>query len=433
MPSLRRGRIRVFAVIFTLLLIAQGLLAWSMYNGSRSSLIAVQTDGSRRAAEHIAETVVSAGGTDAPAETLETLLRQVRDAQRLTAALIIGPDHAVIADAAGIPPGTPVNALATDPEMCDRAVAGETLHVSRSLEGESTTVHYFPLRGARPAALCIETFDPLPDLLGALRRPMLGVVALMILSALLLAALGAAARRTIEQAHQRVISVERLAAAGTLAASISHEVKNPMGIILSAARVLKKSPNLSDDDRALLRDIEEEVERADDQLNGLLDLTRDMPIKLETCDLAALARATVELMTPKAQGAGVALSCAADGPIPVSGDRRRLRQALVNLVLNALEACTAGGTVRVTASSDHALARITVVDDGTGVSDVVRGNLFTPFTTSKTDGTGLGLATTRRILERHGGRCELLSDGGKTTAIMELPLEQGAGNARPGG
>ncbi|HYE04406.1 MAG TPA: ATP-binding protein [Planctomycetota bacterium] len=247
------------------------------------------------------------------------------------------------------------------------------------------------------------------------------------LSALALAAVAVAGSAAIERSRRRLRRVERLATAGALAASIAHEIKNPMGIILSATQVLARSPTLPPADRSLLREIEEEVRRADDQLNAFLDLVRDMPLKRAQCDLGDMARSTIELLAAQARQAGVALTADLPSePLTILGDRRRLRQAVINLVLNAIEACAGRGarTVRVSVGGDELPedACLTIADDGPGIPRHLLRHACEPFWTTKPNGTGLGLSTAKRIVERHLGRLELESRPGLgTTVTMHLP------------
>lgn len=258
------------------------------------------------------------------------------------------------------------------------------------------------------------------------QRPTLAWTAATI-SSLALAAVAVAGSAAIERSRRRLRRVERLATAGALAASIAHEIKNPMGIILSATQVLARSPTLPAADRSLLREIEDEVRRADDQLNAFLDLVRDMPLKRAPCDLIELARSTIELLAPQARQAGVALAAELPAePVTILGDRRRLRQAVINLVLNAIEACAGRGgrtvRVRVAGGQTPEDASLVVADDGPGIPRHLLRHACEPFWTTKPNGTGLGLSTAQRIVERHLGRLELASDPGVgTTVAMHLP------------
>ncbi|MBA3847173.1 MAG: HAMP domain-containing histidine kinase, partial [Planctomycetes bacterium] len=194
-----------------------------------------------------------------------------------------------------------------------------------------------------------------------------------------------------------------------------------------ATQVLARSPTLPAADRSLLREIEEEVRRADDQLNAFLDLVRDMPLKRAQCDLNELARSTIELLWAQARQSGVALAAELPAePLTILGDRRRLRQAVINLVLNAVEACAGRGgrtvTVQVRGGELPEDARLMVCDDGPGIPRNLLRHACEPFWTTKPNGTGLGLSTAQRIVERHLGRLELDSHPGLgTTVTMHLP------------
>jgi signal transduction histidine kinase len=243
-------------------------------------------------------------------------------------------------------------------------------------------------------------------------------------TAVLLVIAATAVLKANQRSRARLANVERLCAAGTLAASIAHDIKNPMGIILSTTQVLERSTALGADERALLVEIGEEVRRADDQLNAFLDLVRDMPLKRAHHDLCEIAGSTIDLLASQARRANVRLQPRLpDLPVRVLVDRRRLRQALVNLVLNGIEA-SGGGTVTI--AVDHqggsSTATLTVEDDGPGIPEKMRRLVLEPFHSTKPNGTGLGLSSAKRIVERHGGTLTLRGGADRGTAVaIELP------------
>ncbi|MBA2479031.1 MAG: HAMP domain-containing histidine kinase [Planctomycetes bacterium] len=233
--------------------------------------------------------------------------------------------------------------------------------------------------------------------------------------------------RSFWRSLTRLADVERLAAAGALAASIAHEIKNPMGIILSTTQLLEHSSALGRYERRLLVEIGEEVRRADDQLNAFLDLVRDMPLKRDKHDLCEIVGSTIDLLSEQARRAHVRLHARLpDHPVCILVDNRRLRQALINLALNGIEAASRGGAVCIAVDMPEGsgVACITVEDDGPGIPEKMRQKVFEPFTSTKPNGTGLGLSTARRIVERHGGHLLLRSTVGRgTTIAIELSIQ----------
>jgi signal transduction histidine kinase len=333
----------------------------------------------------------------------------------------------VLIDPSGLAVGERPSVLGVAPDRVREALASGRFIFERPIViGDATRQAYLPIarQGDAWGVLCLEMADPLPQVLLGLRRPFAFALAGAAASATALALALVAALRLRDQSRRRVQQVESLATAGKLAAGIAHEVKNPLGMILASAQLLQRSPGLAPADRRLLGEIAEEVSRADDQLDGFLDLVREMPLKIARFDLREVVRACSELAQAQARRLRLGVSFALpDAEVPVAGDRRRIRQALVNLVLNALEATPAGGTVTVTVSSSAELATIAVADSGGGIPAALQARLFEPFVTSKPHGTGLGLSTARRIIARHRGSLRLVATGpAGTTFAIDLPL-----------
>ncbi len=193
---------------------------------------------------------------------------------------------------------------------------------------------------------------------------------------------------------------ERLATFGQLVGSIGHELRNPLGVIESSLFLLRGRVN--DDERVKkhLDRIGDQVRLSSDIISGLLDMVRDRPLPVDRVALSALAGAAAESV-PRPEG--VSLTVDATGGLEVLGDATQLRQALVNLVLNAVQAVSPRGDVRVAARREAAVVVVDVEDTGPGVAESVRDRLFEPLITTKDHGSGLGLALVKRVAERHGG------------------------------
>jgi signal transduction histidine kinase len=193
---------------------------------------------------------------------------------------------------------------------------------------------------------------------------------------------------------------ERLATFGQLVGSIGHELRNPLGVIESSLFLLRG--RVSDDERVKkhLDRIGDQVRLSNEIISGLLDMVRDRPLPVDRVALSALAGSAAESV-PRPEGVRLAVE-AADG-LEVLGDATQLRQALVNLILNAVQAASPRGEVRVAARRDGAAIVVDVEDTGPGVAESVRGRLFEPLITTKDHGSGLGLALVKRVAERHGG------------------------------
>jgi signal transduction histidine kinase len=230
---------------------------------------------------------------------------------------------------------------------------------------------------------------------------------------------------------ERAVAVERslahaekLAAIGETAARIAHEIRNPVTAARSLAQQLAREPGTVH--AAELRLILEELERVERQVASLLRFARREELRLDTLDLSELVRSTLAGYHGRLETARVALAVDVVDGVTARADRERLRQVLVNLLDNALDALADGGEPRrlaVSLSKQNGTATVEVSDNGPGVEDDALARLFEPFFSLKPAGTGLGLAIARRTVESHGGRIAArhATDGG-LAVFVDLPL-----------
>jgi signal transduction histidine kinase len=229
---------------------------------------------------------------------------------------------------------------------------------------------------------------------------------------------------------------DRLTVLGTLAASIAHEVRNPLVSVRTFIELLPE--RLHDEEfRTEFRQLTlAEIERICSLLNDLLAFARPGAASSEPSDANALAGQTVRLLQPEARKRAVSLhlACADDLPL-VLVDEGRLKQVLLNLVLNGIEACPERGAVHVTTStaSDSAWGTIEVADSGSGIAPAVAAHVFDPFVTTKDTGSGLGLYIAHRIVTDHGGTIHARSrpEGG-TVFSIRLPAAAATRDASTG-
>jgi signal transduction histidine kinase len=238
------------------------------------------------------------------------------------------------------------------------------------------------------------------------------------------------------RADELLARADRLAVLGTLAASIAHEIRNPLVAVRTFIELLPE--RLHDEEfRTDFRQLTlAEIERVCGLLNDLLAFTRPSPAGIEPSDLNALAMQTVRLLEPEARKRRVSIRVALDDTLsPVSIDEGRAKQVLMNLILNAIEACAARGTVDVATSmpAPGAWSVLEVADDGVGVPDALAPHVFDPFVTTKDTGSGLGLHIAHRIVTEHGGaiRVRPRPDGGTVFAVT-LPTTPAARDAGTG-
>jgi signal transduction histidine kinase len=217
----------------------------------------------------------------------------------------------------------------------------------------------------------------------------------------------------------------RLAAVGRLTAGVGHEVKNPINAMVVHLELLKSKlaadPDSTNGAQRHVEILAGEMERLDRVVQTLADFTRPMELHLAEVDLSDVARSVIELIGAEIAEHGVRWECEVE-PVAVRADGELLRQALLNLVLNGMQAMNKGGLLRVTVRREGDLAVLTVADEGSGIAPELMPRIFELYFTTKPKGSGIGLAMTYRIVQMHGGAMEVQSEMGHGTVFsMRLP------------
>lgn len=236
-----------------------------------------------------------------------------------------------------------------------------------------------------------------------------------------------AARRLAEAEAARQRS-ERLAAAGALSAGLAHEVRSPLNAIALAAQRMRRRPVGGEECARFAERIEAEVRRLDEALHGFLELARPVADERGPVDLRALAGSVAELLSAEAAPRDVAIDVSGEAVV-VTADEAALRRALLNVVRNAIQASPDGGRVAVEIEAREGRAVVRVLDEGPGFGDELIDRACDAFVTTRADGTGLGLALARRVLEEHGGELRL-ADRRPRGAEVSLVLPHGEGDSR---
>ena len=233
----------------------------------------------------------------------------------------------------------------------------------------------------------------------------------------------------------------RLAAVGRLTAGVGHEVKNPINAMVVHLELLKAKLETAGEGRSFLAGAQRhvqilagEMERLDHVVQTLADFTRPMDLKLEEVDLASIVQAVVELTGAEMHEHGVELKTRTERVI-VRADSEMLRQALLNLVLNGMQAMeAAGGVLRVQVRRDGDAAVMEVADEGQGIAPELMPKIFDLYFTTKPKGSGIGLAMTYRIVQMHGGAMEVRSEASQgavfTIRLPALAMVEGRNTGR---
>jgi signal transduction histidine kinase len=271
----------------------------------------------------------------------------------------------------------------------------------------------------------------------ALTRVLVSVPATLGLGGLVLAFLTlrrehGALREEHARAQEALRRRDRLAAMGELASTVAHEVRNPLNAIGMSVQRLRReftdaAPGLPPDARTeqeeLLDVLGSETRRIDRIVQQFLEFARPPRLAPREVDVASLLNEVRLGAEAFAQARNVGLDAAADGAGTAWVDPEQMKQALDNLVRNAIEASPAGGDVAIRAARDDRGHRIVVADSGPGIAPEHLSKIFDLYFTTKADGTGVGLAVTHQIIDAHGGTIEVDSAPGRGTRIVvALPL-----------
>lgn len=227
--------------------------------------------------------------------------------------------------------------------------------------------------------------------------------------------------------NEHLMRTEKLAAAGTLAAGVAHEVNNPLAAISSLVQMAQTRPDMDETTRESLRLVQTQIVRITQVLRDLMDFARTRPPERRPLDINQTLAASLRLaqFDKGFQRIAVTPDYAKDLPL-LSADAGQLQQVFLNLLLNARDALPDGGTLRLTTRAEREQVRVMVCDDGSGIAPEHRAHIFDPFFTTKPagTGTGLGLAVCYGIITAHGGSIEAMPNNPQGTCFaVILPLE----------
>ena len=220
---------------------------------------------------------------------------------------------------------------------------------------------------------------------------------------------------------------ERLSSLGEMVASISHEIRNPLGIIRSSAELLRKKMSTLDTGNRIPEIIVEEAGRLNNIITDFLNFARPRVPDLTPCRVDRIVEKNIAFLSPQIEAQGYAVQTFCRDKIPeIMADTDMLYQAFLNIFINAMQAMPTGGDIAVHIRVIDDWVMILFEDAGDGISDDIIEKIWDPFFTTKEKGTGLGLGIVKNIIEQHGGRIHIHNrDGGGARVTLELPSKQG--------
>jgi signal transduction histidine kinase len=232
--------------------------------------------------------------------------------------------------------------------------------------------------------------------------------------------------RQLQASFEQLRRADRLSALGELSAGLAHEIRNPIGSIEGALRILQRL-ELPEETRQEFGELaQKEVNRLKGLVSDFLDFARPQAPRCKPTDLADLLESVRSLAAETAEMAGVTIRIqTAENLSAISIDREQMKQVLLNLVLNAIQATPGGGEVVLRADKETDSVAIHVQDEGIGIEPENLEKIFDPFFTTRADGTGLGLSIAYNIVSQHGGHIAVQRNPERGMAFtVTLPLEE---------
>lgn len=291
------------------------------------------------------------------------------------------------------------------------------------VEGNRFKSAYAPVSGSLDDVVAILVVQASADFFSLLRVFKRGLIFFGLISvavALLFSLFLFWAISLLIKTHESLRKAERLAAMGQMAATVAHEIRNPLGIIKSTSDVLKSKYAPKHEPDELFDYIPSEVRRLNRLVGDFLSFARDRDLELRTSDLNETVKKSLASLEEEIHEANVKLETEFENLPPVSHDEDAVNQVLLNLTLNAIQSINGEGKVCVRLKKEdrkgRQFAKVEVEDTGCGFDADVE-EIFEPFYTTKSSGSGLGLAICKRLIEKHGGWIEAESEKGKGTKM----------------
>ena len=228
-------------------------------------------------------------------------------------------------------------------------------------------------------------------------------------------------RDNIEKSYKQMLRTEKLTALGRLSAGLAHELRNPLTSIKVLFQAFKDSTGLTKEDMDVVLS---EVNQMDEILTRFLGFAKGDEFNLSEVDINAIIKQLIHLTRFQIKDQSIRPVLELSELPLVRADRTMIEQALLNLIINAIEAMPHGGTLTFSSKADNDRVVISVKDTGRGITEGIKEKVFDPFFTTKNDGTGLGLSIVYNIIRLHSGNISFSSNGNGTTFNIELPVNR---------
>jgi len=421
----------LFAALTAAFLVVFNASTYILYRRARSYLEAtlgerlksIAVTAARALEERGSEFLASSG-----ADRAFGYLQQVAAENLLSNAVLLDAQGRTLIDLSNLSePGSTSPLLDLDYSAVSLARAGFAASTRLYRSGEEYLKSaYAPIhdeQGEVAGILGVEAGAGFFDVLGELRRAIVLVDASSLVVILLVGVLFYRQSRSLDRAMETLLRSENLSSMGRMVAGIAHEIRNPLGIIKTAAERLVSKYG---DQEETLTYISEEVDRLDRILTGYLTFARAERRPHEPLRPTRIVERALRILEPELTERRITVTRDfGDAEVEILGDPNRVQQALLNLLLNASQAVEEGGHIKVTVSPRGDSVVIAVADDGCGMDAKALREATKPFFTTKSGGSGLGLAIVADIMEEHRGALEIKSrPGGGTTVTLTFPRKK---------
>lgn len=228
-------------------------------------------------------------------------------------------------------------------------------------------------------------------------------------------------KKKLKIAREELVSKTQMSTMVQIAANTAHEIRNPLEAISGAVEILSSEKNLSNYSRDSITIIQEEIQNLNDYLSKFIDFTKPEPVNIVEADINALIDDCLLLLKPLFKKHQIKTAKYFKKNLnKCTVDINETKRVIINLLLNSIEATQHNGTIKVKTSMHDSTVEIGIVDNGIGIDEKYLNKIFDPYFTTKKEGSGIGLALSRRVIEQQGGSINVESRSGKGTAVTIL-------------